>query len=165
MSHMIPQLLTERLFLNEITEMDTPFLVAWRSDPEIYRYFLTPRPLKPEEHLAWFWETYLPDENCCQWMAAEKDSGTPIGVFGIKKNAFDRKVGNISYLLDPQAQGKGYAAEAVECILNFALETGFCNCAAAEIHIENQASLRFAENLGFTYTGRTGDFAFYKRRL
>ncbi len=165
MSNIAPQLITDRLYLDEITEQDTTLIVTWRSNPEVYKYFLLPHPLEIEEHLNWFHYRYTLDENCLNWMATIKSQKERIGVFGIKKKKGRLVTVEVSYLLAPGYQGKGYAGEALEKIIEFAKNEWKAIEAVAEIHVENKESLKFATNLGFERFEKKGNFAVYKRRL
>lgn len=155
------QLMTERLLLSEITEKDTTLIVKWRSNPEVYQYFSAPHPLKVEEHLDWFRNKYCSDENCLFWMAMEKENRQKIGVFGIKRGEDSLSSAEVSYILSPECQGRGYAREAVERIIKYAKEKWGCSLASAKVHIANQPSIKFAENLGFVPAGRSEDFILY----
>ncbi|GFI30018.1 hypothetical protein IMSAGC013_01405 [Lachnospiraceae bacterium] len=162
MSAKVSNLSTERLFLREITEKDTALIVTFRSDPEVYQYFLSPHPLTEEEHLNWFRTRYLSDDNCMNWAAALKDSGETIGVFGIKRQESEHTA-EVSYILSPEFQGKGYAGEAVEGMIRFASEEWHCRFVSAQIHVENQKSAAFAKGLGFECFGRRGKFELYRK--
>lgn len=86
-----------------------------------------------------------------------------IGVFGLIKN--DKYGVEINYLLDKTAQGKGYAAEAVNGLLAYAKENWNACKAMAKIHRENQASEHFAIRNGFIHESDTGNFILYVRIL
>lgn len=165
MNGMAPQLRTDRLFLDEITEQDTELIVTWRSDPEVYKYFLFPHLLKAEEHLKWFRDKYILDGNRLNWMAVTKAKGEHIGVFGIKRQENNLASVEVSYLLAPEYQGKGYAREALGQVMWYAEKVWGAKEAVAEIHAENKESLKFARNLGFEYLRKKGDFALYIRKL
>ncbi len=165
MKRVIPQLSTERLLLKEITEKDTSLIVKWRSNPDVYKYFLSPYSLGAEEHLRWYYDKYKLDENCFNWMAIIKKTESRIGVFGIRKNECNMQSAEISYILAPEYQRKGYAQEAVVQLMKFARYDWRCVEIVAEIHVDNQDSLRFARNLGFNYVGRKGEFALYKKQF
>lgn len=156
------KLATERLFLREITEKDTSLIIKYRSDPSVYQYFLSPHPLTEEEHLNWFRTRYLFDDSCVNWVAARKDTGENIGVFGIKRRE-PECAAEVSYLLSPEFQGKGYAREAVEGMIRFASKEWRCIAVSARIHEENRESAAFAKRLGFECSGRRGKFELYRK--
>lgn len=152
---------TERLRLRGIDGTDAPLIAAWRGDPAVYRYFKNPRKITEEEHLRWYRERYLPDEAREDRMCLTED-GERIGVFGLIREGDEAEV---SYLLAPEARGKGYASEAVNGLLRYAKETWGIRRATAEIHKDNGPSLALARRLGFTPAGETGDFIIFEKEV
>ena len=82
MAKNVAELESERLILRGITEDDAPEIVEWRSDPEAYKFFRSPHRITMNEHLSWYRNNYLSNENRFDWMCFEKSSGRKIGVFG-----------------------------------------------------------------------------------
>lgn len=82
MAKNVAELESERLILRGITEDDAPEIVEWRSDPEAYKFFRSPHRITMDEHLAWFRNRYLSNDDRFDWMCFEKSSGSKIGVFG-----------------------------------------------------------------------------------
>jgi len=137
---------TERLFLKGITEEDAVEIVTWRSDPEVYKYFKNPHKITVQEHLRWYHGNYLYDDSRYDWVCIEKDTGQKIGVFGlIRKDT----VAEVNYLLCPEAQHKGYAAEGINGLIRFAKDVWDIHQFIAEIHKDNEASISLAKKLGF----------------
>lgn len=160
-----PPLRTDRLFLNGITEKDAPQIVEWRSDPKVYPYLMSPHPLKEEEHRDWFQNKYRLDAECLFWMATQKGSGEGVGIFGIKRRKNDLLSVEVSYILAPECQGKGYAQEAVRKLLQFAKSEWGCREAVAEIHADNEKSLKLARRLGFDFMNRKDGFVLCRKTL
>ncbi len=165
MEKITPCLITERLILEGVTEEDTRLIVAWRSNPEVYPFFLSPHPLSKGEHLDWFRNSYVQDKNRFDWVAETKDGKKAVGLFGIKRENEASKEAEISYLLAPEAQGKGYAGEAVKCIMRIVAKRWHCDSCIAIIHADNHASVEFVKRLGFTASDTEGVFVRYKREL
>lgn len=163
MSIEAPTIYTSRLMLREICEEDTAFIVACRSDPNVYGFFSIPKPLSTSEHRCWLLNSYYKNKNRFDWIALQQ--GQPIGIFGIKKENNDSVEGEVSYLLVPQRQGNGYAQEAVLGILEFALHQWNCKTALATIHMDNHPSTFFIERLGFKRCGKKGVFFQYRKKL
>lgn len=158
-------IVTERLRLREIQETDADLLVGWRTRPEVYRYFVNAHPIRREEHLKWFWETYLPDADRIDWLGCKKENGNPVGVFGVKRVGMDGQTAELSYLLDPREYHKGYAQEVLRALLEWSQNYGNVKTAIAEIHKENEASLRLIEKLGFAKKEKRGSFLLYEKKL
>lgn len=146
MAQTADKILTERLFLCGIEETDAAQIVKWRSDPAVYRFFKSPHQITMEEHLHWYRNSYLLNPNRLDWMCLEKETQTAVGVFGVSR---DGEQAEVSYLLAPEAQHKGYAAEAVQGLVRFAFEKWHCRRVVAEIHKNNEASIRMIKKLGF----------------
>lgn len=155
-----PTLHTARLTLREIGPQDTARLVAWRSDPSVYRYFLSPHALTAAEHNAWYAGRYLHNPDRYDWLAFAGE--LPVGVFGLVRRGEEAEV---NYLLAPEARRHGYAAEAVTALLDWARLYWQARQALAEIHRDNQPSRRFAAALGFAAEDTGGDFLIYRRAL
>lgn len=161
----VPELETERLVLCDIEEKDTSRIVRWRSNPEVYRYFLLQHPLTKEEHLNWFYNSYINDCNRYDWMARKKEDGQAVGVFGVKRESEQARNAEVSYILSPEHQGMGYASEAVEKVIQFAKECWKCQKVTAEIHIENKRSIGLVERLGFSFLSSSREFCVFERTI
>lgn len=154
---------TARLYLRQITKEDAQAIVELRSYPESYRFFRAPHCLTLEEHLRWYEESYCFDENRVDWIALCEEK--PIGLFGLRKAPQEAGCVEVSYLLAPEQQGKGYASEAMKALLRWAVTNWGAQRAFAEIRRDNQASLKFIKQMGFTYWKQEGEFVFYQRVL
>ena len=154
---------TARLKLRGIRREDAPYIVTWRSKPDNFRYFRAPHALSMEEHLQWFDDSYLKNENRCDWLALKKTTDQPVGVFGLIRR--DHGLVEINYLLDEREQGKGYAAEAVSMLLDYAKTEWGALTAVAEIHKENKTSIDFAIRMGFASIDKTDNFIQYRKNL
>ncbi len=159
-----PVLQTERLTLRGIKEEDAPFIAKIRSDPDVYPFFLVPRKLTAEEHLKWFREKYIYDDNRIDWIGF-RGTDIPVGIFGIKRSDGNAAEAEISYILDPAWYGKGFAREAIEKVLCFAWENWNIRTVTAEIHRKNINSVRFACKIGMVEADRHGDFIVFRRAI
>lgn len=150
---------TERLILRGIEKADAESIVAWRSDPNVYRYFKYPHQIALQEHLQWFFNSYLFNDDRFDWICLEKNnSEKKVGVFGLLRNGSEAEV---NYLLDPSAQHQGYASEAVQALMEYAAENWKVKSILAEIHRENGPSIHFIKSLGFRLKQCKGDFDIY----
>lgn len=164
MAKEIPNINTNRLLLRNICEEDAEDIVKWRSDPRIYKYFISPHKITVQEHLNWYNNIYLNDSNRYDWMAVDY-SGNNVGIFGIKRKNMNEDVAEISYILAPEKRGYGYAKEALVAIQNFLIEKWKCKFVIAEIHKNNIDSIKFAQKLGMKLISDKGKFVVYKNEL
>ena len=161
---MVPVLKTDRLFLRGISEEDTGFIVKLRSNPEVFKFFVSSHKITAEEHIKWFKESYLSNVNRIDWIASDS-GGELVGVFGIKREDKKSKEAEVSYILSPEQYGKGYASEAINRLKVFCRDEWKCSYVVAEIHELNIDSIRFAEKLGFEQVEKRGIFLLYKRKV
>lgn len=157
------ELYTSRLYLRQITREDAQTIVELRSHPESYRFFRAPHLLTLAEHMRWYEDCYCFDENRVDWIALCREK--PIGLFGVHRTFRNADVAEISYLLSPSAQGCGYAAEAVEALMQWMAREWRIKKVFAEIHKKNTASIRFIQKMGFQWAKQNGDFCRYEKRL
>ena len=153
---------TKRLLLREIASGDAQTIVKLRNDPRVYRFFCSPHPITIEEHLQWYTERYLSDENRCDWLAFSENR--PIGIFAMIRLEDTSKI-EVNYWLYPDSWGKGYAQEAVNALIEKAKNTLSISAVCAVIHCQNTASIKFAERMGFRKMGAKDCFSFYEKRL
>jgi len=159
-----PRLKSQRLELRDMSLNDAPFVVRLRSDPEVYKYFTAPHKITLEEHTDWFNRRYIYDDNRYDWIGFN-DLNEPVGIFGAKRESEKSDCAEISYILDPAYYGKGYAAEAVRAIIAFCKDFWQCRCVTAEIHKDNQSSLKFIARQGFEAVSDSEEFILYKKYL
>lgn len=165
MSHSASHIKTERLWLREIDESDAGTIVRLRSDPKVYCYFSSPHKLTEDEHRKWYLENYVENAGRTDWIALDDESGHIVGVFGAElENGCDQCYNvELSYMINPDDYGKGYASEAIRgimqyCALNFPVGSFF-----AKVHIENKKSICFIKRMGFSLAGRQGNFQIYQK--
>lgn len=150
---------TERLILRGIDETDTESIVLWRSEPEVYKYFKQPHEITRAEHDNWYHTRYLVNEYRHDWMCLEKESYNRIGVFGLMR---DGEIAEVNYILSPTAQHKGYAAECVKALIDYACVKWRVKKIIAEIHKDNFPSISFIMRLGFELESVENEFQIYR---
>lgn len=155
-----------RILLREIESEDAQYIVRWRAVPEVYQFFRSAHEITLQEHLKWYNTQYLNDNDRKDFIAEEKETGKPIGVFSIKKlNSYEGRCAEVSYLLQPEAQKKGYGGEAVLVLIWLAKEKWSVTKMIAEIHEDNSPSIAFAKRLGFVRREQSGSFVVYEKSV
>ena len=94
-----------------------------------------------------------------EWFAIwfiESRSGAHIGELSFKGLKSDGSA-EIGYGISEAFQGKGYAAEAVDAAVRWALGQPDVTCVEAETEPDNRASQRVLEKCGFIPAGVTGE--------
>lgn len=159
MAKRVETIKTNRLALRGIDITDADSIVNWRANPEVYKYFLSPHKITIDEHINWFLNRYLNNENRFDWICLNKEKEERIGVFGIIKG--DESV-ELNYLLAPEAQHKGYATEAIRALIDYASKKWDIGKVVAEIHEDNRPSILLAERLGFKQASYKYPFYVYE---
>ena len=159
----IDPLTTKRCLIREIETADTEQIVLWRSDPNVYKYFKYPVKIDHNHHLKWFKDSYLPNENRIDFIAILKESNKKIGLFGI--NRLDNESAELSYLLDNDYHGKGFASEIIGELEDFFSKKWGIKLFLAEIHKDNVKSIKFIEKIGYVKLESRKYFSIYGKKI
>jgi len=123
--------------ISPLSREDLELVLAWRSNPRIYRYFRQQdRPLNWEEHVAWFESR---DHRRHDFIIHFQ--GRRVGVVNLSEN---NKVG--IFLGDFSARGQGVATATLNWLCDRFNERVPMT---AEIHNENTKSQKLFERCGF----------------
>lgn len=76
-------------------------------------------------------------------------AGTPLGDIGLRISAKNPHEADVGYALLPQAQGQGYASEALRAICDYGFTTLGIHAINAWVLGDNQGSSRLLEKHGF----------------
>lgn len=142
---------TERLVLRRFVDLDLERFLAYRQDPQIAR-FQSWSMFSDAEGQSFINEMQtsaigIPGE-WFQIAIAHKQSNLLLGDIGMQIYAEDPTVMEIGFTLSRDEQGKGYAKEAVQALINslFKLET--INKIVAITDMRNQLSVNLIRRLG-----------------
>jgi [ribosomal protein S5]-alanine N-acetyltransferase len=152
-----PILETERLFLREVTGTDAPAVFAIHGNVELMRLFGNdPLPdLAAAEALVKTFASWrqLPNPGT-RWAVEIKGTVGLVGTCGLF--AWNRawKKCIVGYELAKDAQGKGYMYEALDAALSWGFKEMGVNRVEAQVHPNNEPSLKLLKRLRFVEEGR-----------
>ena len=134
------------LTLRPASESDSESLLKWRNDPVTRAFSIRGDLVTPQDHDIWLNRTLR--DSFCMLLIGEID-GQPIGMARINIIK-DSNVSQVSINLSPEFRGKGISKQ----LLKESLEIGAASLGTntkflAEIHIQNVASKKIFESLGF----------------
>lgn len=86
------------------------------------------------------------------WFVIRKKTGEVIGDVGFKGEPDVKGIVEIGYGIVPPAQGKGFATEAVQAVIQWAFSSPAVKQIVAECHADNLASIRVLEKLHMEWT-------------
>ena len=110
---------------------------------------------KMERWLAWYW--IFPGKR--------REESILVGNGGFKGPPDSDGVVEIGYYVRPTHRRRGYATEAVRCLVEHAFSCTGVKVVVAETQGDNAASLRLLENVGFVLTGEGSELGLLRFAL
>lgn len=157
---------TPRLILRAFRPDDAAAFSAYRSEPEVARFqgWSAPYSLEQAQEFVTEMMQAVPGTPGQWYQIAmeEKASGQVIGdvAFHIEANSPQQAILGIT--LAGAAQGKGYATEAMQRLLQFLFEDLELHRVSAYIDVDNPASYQLVERLGFRREGHFIENTWFK---
>lgn len=147
---------TSRLRLRHFTDSDLAAFMAYRNDPAVAKY-QSWEGISEAEAGAFIQEQQevqpgVPGRGF-QIAIELKETGTLIGDCYFKINEHDDRQAEIGYTLSRAYQGRGFATEAVACVLTYAFLTFDLHRIIAITDCENAASVALLERIGMRREG------------
>ncbi|HEP0586522.1 TPA: GNAT family N-acetyltransferase [Klebsiella aerogenes] len=134
---------TPRLLLSRFTPADWPFFLRLRQDPDVMRYM---GEVLSETALRSVFECRCEDAGV---FVLRDSAGTPLGDIGLRISTKNPHEADVGYALLPQAQGQGYASEALRAICDYGFTILGINAINAWVLGDNLGSSRLLETHGF----------------
>lgn len=151
------ELRTARLRLRVMTDEDLAAFVAYRRDPDVARYQSWDESFSREDAVALFaGKRGVPVGTPGAWSQIaieEAASGTLLGDCALHVDADDPRQAEIGFTLARGHQGRGYAAEAVEAVLEYAFGTLALHRVIAITDARNAAAARLLQRVGMRREG------------
>ena len=138
---------TERLVLRSAKADDLQAFHEILSDPDATAYWSTPPHTEIAETQAWLAAMMAINPDKGEDFVIEHD-GRVIGKVGMFEFP------EIGFILHPDVWGKGYAAEALQPVLDRAFSVHDLPFVEADADPRNAASLHLLQRMGFVETGR-----------
>lgn len=140
-----------RLRLDALRGDDAPALFACRADPEVARYQgWQPENLAAAEAFiaAQQAQTFAAPDSWCQWAIRERESGQLLGDLGAHFPAWDDGPLEFGVTIQPAAQGRGLAREAVGALMAQVFDDWNMHRVIASVDPRNTASVALCRSLG-----------------
>ena len=146
------ELSSKRLILRPLRPGDAPALATYRNDPAVARYQSWELPYTVQDARQLIAEMIgrAPvDEGWVQIGLESRAEGVLLGDVALNTSGRQAEIG---VTLTATAQGRGYAAEALQALISHAFGTLKLEQVRAEIDPRNVAALRLLLTLGFRHT-------------
>lgn len=145
-------LTTLRLTCRPLTENDWPFFLLLQQNSQVMKYIADP---KPTPDIREAFTSRLPDwqPGDSHWLCLVvcDNQHTPLGLTGYIHR--ERDCAEVGFLFAPEAQGKGYGAESLRAVCDYAFHQGGIRRLTATVTAGNHASRRLLEKTGFRLEG------------
>jgi len=151
------ELRTSRLRLRRSEPGDAEQISGYRSDPDVHEHqgwdHTDPDHIRTEisEML-----TRAPGQpgGWVQFTVLTLDGDRLVGDVGLRVDGDEQGVILVGYTMDPAAQNKGYATEAVGALVEYAFDTLGADLVRAYAEASNVASIRVADKVGMPVVDR-----------
>lgn len=146
----------EELYLRDVTAEggDSRKLWDWRNDPTSRKMSLSGAIISWQEHLTWF-EASLQNPSCHLKIAQirnEKRESFDVGVGRVDCKPMEKQdcqAAWISLNIAPEYRFRGYGQKLLRALIDLIFKKERVNFILAEIKLENSASRKLFEKLGF----------------
>jgi len=148
-----PTLETQRIILRPPTVSDAEAIFKnWTSDDDVTRYVTWSTHQSVEDTRKWLMleEIRVESDKSYQWVFVHKETGEIFGSGGFAMNE-ERGMYELGYVLMKKYWRQGLATEAAKTIVDFAVGTLGTKALFARHAVENPASGRVMEKVGFVY--------------
>lgn len=144
---------TPRLLIRPFCDSDLETFLAYRNDPDVYRYQGWKTPFSRQDALEFIArvKATLPGipGAWLQLAIEHKDSGEMLGDVAFHITSSNTRQAYIAYSLARTSWSQGYATEAVGKLVDYLFRVRDLHRLMADCDVDNVASIRLLERLGF----------------
>ena len=144
----------KQIALRPITLEDTPLIVRWRSDPQVYGTLFRQEPITEERHRQWLREMVLSGK-CDQFIIVDKAQNRPVGTVFLKE--IDREHLRAEYAIfigEETARGRGIGSEAARLMTDYGFQQLGLNRIYLYVFASNVRAIASYRSAGFREEGR-----------
>lgn len=161
-----PELKTERLLLRNLSASDAADVLAIYGDPQVTQYseLTTLTNAIQAEVIIGHFQAEFTRGTGIRWAMVEKSSLRVIGTCGLGWHRPNFSA-LLSYDLARASWNNGLTTEALKEVIEHCLTTTDINRISATTTLDNRASMRVLQKLGFHEEGVLRDWAFWKGKF
>ena len=140
-----------RLLLRRLKISDVEAMYEYTSDPKVTRHLEWPEHTEmslTEAFVINAIETYEFEKHAFLWAIELTSEAKMIGVIRVLDYSPKNKRAEISYILNPAYQGKGYIGEAIDTFLNYCFQDLSIQRIQAKCTIDNVSSEKVMQKAG-----------------
>lgn len=144
---------TPRLLLRSFRDSDLEPFLAYRNDPEVFRYQGWKTPYLREDAVEFVAEAQIIQPGTpgvwMQLAIESRETGALLGDIAFHLTKSNPRMAYLGYTLARASWGQGYASEAAHKVLDYLFRVLDLHRVVADCDVDNQASIRLLERLGF----------------
>jgi len=151
----LPTLTDGRVTVRPFRPDDTPGVFAYCQDPESARWTKIPTPYAWHDaatFLSGAWRTWIDTRDAHLAIADAGDAGRILGSVSLMIDP-PQEVGEVGYMVAPEARRKGVASAAVRLVTAWGLDDLGLQRMQIGVLVGNEASRSTAETSGFVFEG------------
>lgn len=145
-------IITQRLFLNIVTEEDHDFMQELMNT-DGWIQFIGDRGIHSKEAAIAYINTINGRDNFYYWLVRLKETNTPVGIITFIKRGYLAHF-DIGFAFLPEYQGQGYAYEAAKEVLFVVRQQPEHQTVQATTLPGNVRSIKLLNKLGLHFTGK-----------
>lgn len=155
---MWPELLTERLLLQQVLPEDQQFIFEGLSHPEVIPFYGVRYASfeDTKKQMEWYAKAYEEDTGG-PWKMIEKTSGKKMGVIAYYYHKAEHRKAEVGFWLFPEYWNKGFVSEAMKAVMDYCRKEKNIHRLEAFVEEGNTASNKVLEKAGFQYEGTMRD--------
>lgn len=155
---MVPELATERLFLQQILPADQDFIFEGLSHPAVIPFYGVRYSSyeATSEQMDWYHRMAI-EGTGLSWKMVAKNTSERLGVISVYYFKPEHKKAEVGFWLLPSFWRKGYAIEALQRVMDYWRKEKGLHRLESFVEEGNIASSRLLEKAGFVYEGTLRD--------
>ncbi len=146
-----PFLVSDRLLLRPLSEMDKESIFFLRSDTSVNEFIDRKKPKNIEDAVKFIRDIKSKVDNgeSVYWGISLKDESELIGTICLWNFSSDNNSAEIGYELNPLFHNQGLMSEAISCVIKYGFEQLELTTLEAFTNFKNVRSIRLLEKNGF----------------
>jgi RimJ/RimL family protein N-acetyltransferase len=156
----------DQVALGPLRREHLPLYLRWLNDFATTRMLeVQPRPMTLEQEAAWY-DAAATSESDYHFTIYERVTGRPIGNCGLHRVDLRNRRAEVGILIgEPSARGKGYGAEAMRLLVDFAFTALGLHSVMLWTYEYNTPAQRAYAKVGFREMGRRREARWYNGRF
>lgn len=143
----------EKIYLREISSLDTDNIIKWRNSPHVKQNFIYQKDLTREEHEFWL-KTKVESGKVQQFIIVEKESNVPIGSVYLRDIDYNNSKAEFGIFIGEKiGLNKGYGTLAAKIIIKYGFNQLELNKIFLRVFEYNVHAIRSYEKVGFIKEG------------